>query len=34
MEFFGWAGPIRANGRFIYDLYLYQVKKLKESKSP
>ncbi|MGA0597702.1 ABC transporter substrate-binding protein [Enterovirga sp. CN4-39] len=34
MEFFGQTGPIRADGRFIHDLTLYQVKSPAESKGP
>lgn len=34
MEFFGQSGPIRADGRFVYDLNLYQVKKPEESSGP
>jgi branched-chain amino acid transport system substrate-binding protein len=33
MEFFGSTGKIRADGRFIHDLMLYQVKSPAESKS-
>ncbi|WP_188608986.1 ABC transporter substrate-binding protein [Chelatococcus reniformis] len=32
MAFFGQSGPIRADGRFVHDLMLYQVKSPEESK--
>jgi branched-chain amino acid transport system substrate-binding protein len=34
MDLFGQTGPIRADGRFIYDLTLYQVKTPAESGGP